>query len=240
MSRVGAAVLAGAREYRRTPVLLALFVVLPLYAVVVFRAATPDASVTLHLDSTVTTSMDAVMVSVMTPMAGALLAGIAGLFLTRSAADADGRLVLAGVRPGEMILARLGLLAGVSALGTGVAVAASLFTFDPVQPGWFVAGALLVALIYGMLGVAVGTVLSRLAGVYVLLFGPMVDVFLYQNPLGTETPAVAALLPAHYPLDVAMNAAFTGGADPGTFALGVGYLLAVAGLATAVLARTLR
>ncbi|MFB6121317.1 MAG: hypothetical protein ABEJ68_09400 [Halobacteriaceae archaeon] len=240
MSRVGAAVAAGVREYRRTPVLLALLVFLPVYVVLVFQYAVPNAEATLYLDSTVTASMDATIAAFMTPMAGALLAGIAGLFLMGSAADADGRLVLAGYRPHEVILGRLCLLAGVSAVATGAAVAATWLTFEPAQPGWFVAAALLAALVYGMLGVVVGSLLSRLAGVYLLLFGPMVDMFLYQNPLSTETPAVATVLPGHYPLAVALDAAFTGSADPSAFALGLAYLAGVTLLATATFYRALR
>jgi hypothetical protein len=240
VTRVGAAVRAGAREYRRTPVLLALLVVLPAYVVLVFQYAVPDVTATLRLDPPVTTTMHATIAAVMAPMAGALLAGIAGLFLMRSAAAADARLVVAGYRPHEVVLARLGLLAGVGAVATLVAVSAALATFRPVQPGWFVAASFLAALVYGMLGVLAGAVLNRLAGVYLLLFGPMVDVFLYQNPLATETRAVAVFLPGHYPLDVALEAAFTGHADPAAFALGVGYLVLVTGLATATLARALR
>jgi hypothetical protein len=241
VTRVGAAALAGAREYARTPVLLALLVFLPAYVVLVFQSVVPEATVTLYLgDTTARAGIDATLTAFMTPMAAALLAGVAGLFLMRSATAADGRLVVAGLRPHQVVLARLGLLAAVSAVATGAAVAAMWLTFQPTRPLWFVAAALVAALTYGTLGVLAGTVFTRLAGVYLLLFGPMVDMFLYQNPLAPETPAVATALPGHFPLDVAMDAAFGGSPDPGSLALSLAYLGGAAALATAAFYRSLR
>jgi len=238
VSRVVATVRAGLREYRRTPALLALLVVLPVYVVLLFQYAVPDATVTLHLDEPVRVGIDETIVAVMAPMAAALLAGIAGLFMMRSATAADGRLVLAGVAPWQVVAARFVLLGAVGTVATAVSAATMWPTVQPVQPGWFLAATLLGASTYGLLGVVAGTALNRLAGVYVMLFGPMVDVFLYQNPLAGETPTVARLLPGHYPLAVALDAAFLGGVEPTEFALGVAYLAVVGVLATVAYGRT--
>lgn len=81
--------------------------------------------------------------------------------------------------------------------------------FTPELLGWFALATLLTALVYGCIGALVGSVLDALPGVYLLLFGPMIDLFLFQNPLARETPAGAGLLPGHFPLVLAMDSAFT-------------------------------
>ncbi|WP_276271856.1 hypothetical protein [Haloarcula litorea] len=235
MTRVGTALWSGARELRRTPLLLALLVVAPAYVVGLFTLVAPDSPAAFTLDgTTVRTTLDAVFPAFTTPMTAALLSGIAGLFLMQNAAAADERLCLAGYRPHEVVVARFGLLVGVATVATAVSVAVMSTAFVPDRPALFAASTLLVALVYGTVGVVVGSLLDRLPGVYLLLFGSMVDLFVFQNPLATDPPAIATLLPGHYPLDVAIAAAFTDGAVAGALArtgLVLGVLTAAATLA---------
>lgn len=213
MSRVATAVAMGAREVRRTPVLLALLVVLPAYVVGLFTVVAPDQPVTFDLrgGETVRASLTEVFPAFTTPMVAALLAGIAGLFLMQAAADTDARLVAAGYRAHQVVLSRLALLVGVSAVGTLVAVAVMLAAFTPEHLGWFAAGVMLAALVYGTVGVLAGLLLDRLPGVYLILFGAMLDLFLFQNPLATDPPEAATLMPGHYPVKLAIEAGFGNG-----------------------------
>ena len=241
MTRVVAAARAGLREYRRTPVLLALFLALPAYSVGLFARLAPDEPATLYLgDGAVRTGMPETFAALMTPMAAALAAGVAGLFLLSSSADADARLVVAGYRPAEVVLARIGQLSVVATAVSAVAVAVALATFTPDHLGWFAAATLLAALVYGALGTLAGAVLSRMAGVYLVLFGTLADLFLFQNPLARDAPDGAAALPGNVPVAVAMDAAFAGGADLGEFAVGAAYLLAVVAAAAAAFYRSAR
>ncbi|MFB6137000.1 MAG: hypothetical protein ABEJ42_01485 [Halobacteriaceae archaeon] len=200
----------GARELRRTPVLLALLVVLPAYVVGLFTSVAPEATVVVQVagGESVRTGLATAFPAVTTPMAAALLTGVVGLFVMHAGAAADGRLVLAGFAPAQVVAARLLLLAGVGGVATAVSVAVMGLTVTPAHLGLFVLGVWLTAAVYGLVGVLAGVVLDRLPGVYVLLFGAMVDLFLFQNPLATDPPDAAVLLPGYYPLALAMDAAF--------------------------------
>jgi len=233
LRRIRAALASGAREYRRTPVFLVLLVGLPAYVIWVLSAVMPDSTVGFRASGEAVQLPLAEAVTVfVTPMVAALLSAIAGLFLMDAAAN-DGRLVVAGYRPVEVVLARLGLLGVVSGLATAVALSVMATTFTPEGVLAFAMAVWLGALAYGMAGIVVGTTLDRLPGVYLLLFGSMIDLFLFQNPLATDQPALAAVLPGHYPVEAAMAAAFTGAVDSATVGLAVGVvaLLAVAGTA---------
>lgn len=211
MTRVGAALRSGATELRRTPLLLALLVFAPAYVIYLFTLVAPEGTAVVHLgDEVVRTPLADAFPAFTTPMTAALLSGITGLFLMHSSAVADSRLVVAGYRAHQVVLSRLGLLVGVAAVATAVSVGVMLTAFSPEHVGWFVVGTGLTALVYGMVGVLAGVLLARITGVYLILFGSMIDLFIFQNPLATDSPDAAQLLPGHYPLRLAMEAGFTG------------------------------
>lgn len=242
MSRVRTAAGMGVREYARTPVLLALLVGLPAYVVVFFGQVVPEGSVALSVpgEGFVRVSLGAATAVTMAPMAAALVGGVAGLFLVQSARDVDGRLVLAGMRVREVLAARFAVLGLAALLAGGVSVAALAVTHVPEAPAWFLAATVAAGLSYGALGVLVGLVLDRLAGVYVMLFGPLLDLFLAQSPFAADPVAVAPYLPGHYPVEVALDAAFTATVSLETAGRGLLYLGAVALLTWAVFALRVR
>lgn len=241
MTRIGAVLRSGATELRRTPLLLGLLVVAPAYVIYVFTFVAPDGTATVHLtDGVVRAPLQEVFPAFTTPMTAALLSGIIGLFLMHNSAAADSRLVVAGYRAHEVVLARLGLLVGVAAVATGVSVAVMLTAFEPARLGWFVLGSGLAALVYGMVGVLVGVLLDRLTGVYLILFGSMIDLFIFQNPLASDPPAAARLLPGHYPLDIALEAGFAGAPDLASLGWTLLYLGCLAALATGAFYREMQ
>lgn len=91
----------------------------------------------------------------------------------------------------------------------------------------FVAATALTALIYGVLGVIIGVSLSRLAGVYVMLFLPYVDKLMFQNPMATDSAAWTKVLPGYFTTKATMDAAFTQGLDIWNFIGAVGYFVVV-------------
>ena len=231
----------GVREYLRTPVLLALLVVLPAYMILHISSVTPDVPIPLAIvDGVNTASLPDAYAVLMTPMAGALVGGIAGLFLMRMTRDADARLVLTGYRPAEVVLARFGLLGGVTAVVTLLSVAILAWQFVPEQPAWFALAVLLASLTYAMLGVLAGTVLDRLAGVYVMLFLPTLDVFLFENPSVSRTKWYAPLLPGHFAVRAVFQAGFTGGVDLAGVGWALGYLAVLVAVATVVFYRSMK
>lgn len=208
--RIATAFRLGLRECLRTPILLALVIVLPAYAVGAFATLAPETPATLSLPAsgTVQTDLSAAFPAFSAPMVAALLGGLTGLFLVDDETEADGRLVAAGYRAREVVLGRLGVLLVVAAIGTAAAVGVALLFLTPEQPLWFVAATLLAALLYGTVGVVVGLSLNHLTGVYVVLFGVLADLFLLQNPLVEDGPAIAPALPGHFPVEAATEAAF--------------------------------
>lgn len=242
MSRIGTAWWQGVRQFRRTPVVLALLVVLPAYAIEVFALAAPEVPAVVYLPdgASVRVGLGAAFPAFLTPMVAALLTGIAGLFLMQQSAAADGRLVVAGYRAREVILARLGLLVGVAAVGTLVSAAVMLLEFDPAHLGWFLVAIALAALIYGLIGVLAGLLLDSLPGVYLIMFGAMLDLFLFQNPLSADPPALAPFLPGHYPMNLAIAAGFGDGLEPAALAGAIGVLALLTVAATLTFYHTTR
>jgi len=231
----------GLREYARTPVLLALFVFLPAYLIGAFTRLVPATAVPLDVSGagTQTVEMASVYAVFTVPLVGALVGALAGVFLMQTAREADARLVVAGARPVSVLLARFGLLAVVGTLVSAVSVATAATVFVPERPLVVGLAALSAALVYGLLGVLAGLVVDRLAGVYLALFGTMLDVFLVQNPLA-DAPDYARLLPGHAPVELAVDAGFSTEVALSTAGEGVAYLLVVGVLTALALYRSTR
>jgi hypothetical protein len=83
-----------------------------------------------------------------------------------------------------------------------------------------------------MIGIAVGSQVDLLAGVWILLFVPLLDVVLFQNPLATEMNQLATVLPGHTPMKLAMDAGFGSGIEWMNLIHASGYLAIVTGIAT--------
>ncbi|MFB6163193.1 MAG: hypothetical protein ABEJ86_07140 [Halococcoides sp.] len=211
LARVRETLAMGLREYARTPVLVGLLVVLPAYFVGVFVLIAPDTTVPLTIDGTRTTAtLIAIYGALLVPTVGALIGGIAGLFVTLSATEADRRLTIAGLDPVELLAARFSLVAAAGALGVAVATGVLAVTVVPADPAAFVLAGVLCAVIYGLLGTLAGLVVGRLAGVYLMLLAPMMDIVFFQNPMVEDAHWVASVLPGRFVADLAIDAAIGG------------------------------
>jgi ABC-2 type transport system permease protein len=227
MSKTATAFEMGLREYARMPVLLALFVFLPAYFILVFTNVMPDQpiSVDIPVQGIMQVEMTSVVPVLMTPMATALIGGAAGLFLMQSAREVDGRLSLTGLGVPSLIVARSGVLAVASVAAGLVSMGILSLSYLPQRIGWFLVATVLTGLLYGGIGVLIGLALNRLAGIYVLMFGPLLDIFLAQSPLTQEGHAIAPYLPSHYPMQLAFDAAFSIRVELTNLWLGLGYLV---------------
>jgi hypothetical protein len=220
-ARVTAAMRMGVREQRRRPLLLILLVVFPAYVV---SRSIAETEATPHLiglpgGATVLTSMKELHGAVMAGTAIAFAAGLCGVFVMQSALAGDRRLVLAGYRPGETVLARLAVLAADTALVVVVSLAVTAAYFTPAAWVPFVTAAVLLGLIYGALGALLGALLDKLAATYLMLFLVMTDLGIVQNPMfGDGEPGrFAVLLPGYGPtrlmVDGAYSASFHAGGE---------------------------
>jgi len=232
-SQILAAAEMDLRAFRRTPVVLALLVFLPVYFVGMFVLLVPERTVPLPIDGTTAqVGLSAFAATFMTALAVAILSGIVGLFLILTAETTDARLRLAGYSDAALVLARLLTLSLGVTVVTGISTAVAIQVFEPADLTAFVAVTGLLGVTYGVIGVIVGLLVDRLGGVYAMLFVPMIDVLLFQNPLATASPAWAAYLPGHFGTKLLFEAAFTPGLGADNVAYAVGYagLLVVASI----------
>lgn len=238
MRRTRVALGATGKQFARSPVLLALLVFLPAYFVGLLGFVVPDADVVVHLpEATVATSLNGGMLPMLATLAAVMVAGIAGLFLTVNTLDADGWLSLAGLPAPTLFLARAAALAAAATVASVVATGVLSVQVTPEQSGVFLAATVVLAVTYGLLGAVVGVAFDRLAGVYVMLFAPAVDLFLLHSPLATGAPAWADATPGRWAGVAAMDAALTTDPNWGALAVGVGYLGVVAVLAALAVRR---
>ncbi|HET9152516.1 MAG TPA: hypothetical protein VFN85_00195 [Solirubrobacterales bacterium] len=231
-ARAATAAAMGFREQRRRPLLLILLVFVPVYVVTRSIAETQPTPrrFTLPGDLLVTTTMRELHGAIMAGMAIAFVAGLCGLFVMQAALDGDRRLVLAGFRPGETVLARLAVLLADTALVVAVSLAATAFYFEPASWPRFGLAALLIGCIYAPLGALLGAVMSRLAATYLMLFLVMTDLGIVQNPMfGSGTPARwAVFLPGYGPMRVMLDGAYSSPFHAGAeLALSVGWTAAL-------------
>lgn len=242
MSRVAVATRLGLREHLRRPLLLVLLVGLPFFFISRAIAATErlPREIGLPGGGSVLTNMRDIHGTSMAAITVAFLAGLVGAFVMQSARQADRRLVVAGFSPSEAVTPRLAVLATLTATILVVSLAVTALSFSPKLWAPFVAGVLLVGLIYAMLGALAGAGVGQLGATYLMLFGAMLDLGIVQNPMfGTGTPpSWAVLLPGYAPARVAVDAGFsdTFHAWP-ELAAGVGWTVVLGVVVVTVLGR---
>jgi hypothetical protein len=241
-ARVTAAMRMGVREQRRRPLLLILLVVFPAYVIsrsIAETQATPH-TIGLPGGAQVLTSMKELHGAVMAGTAIAFAAGLCGVFIMQSALAGDRRLVLAGYRAGETVLARLTVLAADTALVVAVSIAVTAIYFTPAAWLPFAVAAVLLGLIYGALGALLGALLDKLAATYLMLFLVMTDLGIVQNPMfGDGTPGrFAVLLPGYGPVRLMIDGAYsTTFHASGELLLGLGWITVLGAAVYVLLAR---
>lgn len=160
------------RELTRQPVTLALLLVLPPTVIEMYGAAIASFPQLpgLPADAATAGRMTGALFAV------AFLAGLVGLFQVIGARRGDERLALAGTSRWVLLSTRLVTMLVVALAGTVVAVAVVSYRVDVAAPALAAGVLVLAALVYGLLGIVVGTVLPReLEGSIVLVFLADID-----------------------------------------------------------------
>ena len=229
------------RDQGRRPLVLVLLVVVPAYIItrsIAETLATPR-MIGLPGGVTVMTTMKDLHGAGMGGMTIAFVVALVGVFVMQSALEGDRRLVLAGFRPGETVAPRLLVLLAATAIVVAVAALVTAANFTPDSWGPFLAGLVLIGLIYGGLGALAGAVLDKLAATYLILFLVLSDVGVVQSPMFHTTPGEGAwLLPGYGPSRLMYEGAFSESFHAGgAMALSLAWLVAVAVLVGIVLSR---
>lgn len=216
--RVRTALASRFRQYSRDYLFLGLLVYLPVTYVGLMSQATPPVDIPVRTSYGLLTvelmrPMGQVNGVVMTAAAAVFITSMVGLFTMYRSRDGDVRLLRAGFDVRDLVIARVGLLIAVATAGAGIGIGVLLLSFTPNYPGQLLAAVVALAVTYGLVGLAVGRVLDRLAGLYVMLFVPMLDVAVFQNPtfLRGEPPTWILLLPAYNGMKMVVDAAFGDG-----------------------------
>jgi len=133
--------------------------------------------------------------------------------------EADARLVLAGFRAYEVLLAKVAVLLVLVALLASYETAILRPWVVPRQTALVIAGLFLGGLTYGCLGLLVGTVAKHeLEGIFVIVLLTNVDVGWLQNPIyfaHSQSTATIRALPGYGAAQLAVVGAFTGDAPHG-------------------------
>jgi hypothetical protein len=222
------------RDQIRRPLVVILLVLVPAYVITRSIAETLPTPRRIGLPDGVwvTTTMKELHGAGMGGFAIAFCAAVVGVFVMQSALQGDRRLVVAGYRPGETVIARLVVLAAATALVVAVAAITTALNFTPASWPPLLAALVLIGLIYAGIGALAGALFDRIAATYLMLFLVMVDVGVVQTPMFHETPGQGAwLLPSYGPSRVMYEAAFSNSFHAGgALLIGIGWL-AVLGFA---------
>lgn len=154
-------------ELGRQPLTLALLVLLPPVVIEMYGVAMASFPKLpgLSADPATTGRLTGALFAV------AFLAGLVGLFQVISARSGDERAAVAGFSRQVMLATRLVTMLLVAVVGAGVAFTVFTTRVDVAAPAIAFGALVLAALVYGLLGVVVGTLLPReLEGSLVLVF----------------------------------------------------------------------
>jgi ABC-2 type transport system permease protein len=218
LTRVRISVAMTARALLRSRVALLLLFVVPTLFVALVALITSHRRIAVELPSAGVGALLELsqrqqgLVFVGLAAVGVLTAFLA-LDLLQRDAEATRRLVLCGYRPREVIAARLTVLVAiVMVIASYVAVLIQL-VFRPAHPAAMWLGFLLGGWVYGCYGVLVGALVRReLEGILLVVLLANIDVGWVQNPIyyaDAQVKSVIRSLPAHFPSQVSMLAAFT-------------------------------
>jgi ABC-2 type transport system permease protein len=144
--------------------------------------------------------------------AGFLVAFLA-LNLIQRNSEVNMRLVICGYHPVELLISiLLSLILMISLIGLYVGLLTSIF-FPIDHLASFILGLMLIGYVYGCYGLAVGSVIKgELEGILFIVLLANIDAGWLQNPLfytGTHNQAIIKFLPAYFPSQTAIIAAFT-------------------------------
>lgn len=219
------------RDQQRRPLVLILLVIVPAYVITRSIAETLPTARQIGLPGGVvmTTTMRDLHGAGMGGLVVAFVVALVGVFVMQSALEGDRRLVLAGFRPDETVIARLLVLVSATALVVAVAAMATALNFTAASWLPMIAALALIGLTYGAIGALAGAVLDRLAATYLILFLVMTDLGVVQSPMFHTTPGgFAVLLPGYGPSRMLYEGAFSHSFNAaGELLLGLAWLAAL-------------
>jgi hypothetical protein len=215
-------IVANVRQYVREPVNIALLIILPPLFILAMSGALSTFSEVLGGNLGVRAGAGLAGL-----WAAAILTGVASFFLSLASARVDGRLIMAGLRPGSVGAAHAAVTVVVAVLTTSISTGMLLATQEVASAGALFAAILIASLIYGSIGSILSVyVRGDLEGSFVIILIFMLDAFV-GGPLAAGKGIFADLLPVHFPSEIAISAMVGSSADNEWWLWSLAYLAAV-------------
>lgn len=217
-TRLGVAFRMTALALLRNRIAMTLMFLLPILFYAIIAVTTGDAPIAFLLASVsdhtlVTVSRKREGLVFMGSGAVGFISAFLAFHLINRQAEVSRRLLVCGYRAWELIVARLAVLAcavGLVSLLSGLLLRAF---FAPLHLGTVIAGFVLVGLVYGCYGLLAGSFFKHeLEGIFSIVLLANVDVGWLQNPIfytDSHHREIIQSLPAYFPAQVSMTAAFS-------------------------------
>ncbi|HEY5684092.1 MAG TPA: hypothetical protein VIY70_01850 [Acidimicrobiia bacterium] len=186
------------REYYRTPLNLVLLAVIPVLLIAAFGNSLSRLAGMLEI------ALSPAMGQAMGAMwSAAFLTGIMGFFMMIGAREADRRMVRAGYSPLQVVSLRFAAVALLGAGATVVSYVVLLSQVTPSNPAQTLLVLYMGAMIYGTVGVLIGSLVAgELEGSFALLFFFVMDAFIASPLFGDAAEIPFGFLPTYYPTKV--------------------------------------
>jgi len=230
MSRLTTVTRLRVTELARQPLTLVMLLALPPIVIEMYGVAVKSFPQlpTLGADPATVGRMTGTLFAV------AFLAGLVGLFQVISARRGDERAAIAGFPRWELLATRLLTMVIIAVAGATVALAALSYNVDVATATLAFGFLVLAALVYGLIGVIVGTVVPQeLEGSIVLVFMADIDNALSSGlfPIDASTTiplvgdvAVTDFVPLYHPRELFVTAVLDGGVASGHLLPALGWV----------------
>lgn len=225
----------GVREYRRNPALWILLVAVPFIFIWMSKLITEEQYGVVRIIENGRKVdeqfwLPDIHPGFMAPIAVASLAAVAGLFIAINNKNGDRRLVQAGMHRSALLVGRFGEVGVVVLVTAAATLAITAAAFSARQWGVYVAGIVLVGVVYALLGMCLGWFLGRVSGILIAFVVPFLDLGITQSPMLRLVPSdAAALLPGYGPFRMLIDAGLSDGFDESRgLVLGLGWTLGLA------------
>lgn len=229
---------ASARSFFREPFNIVLLVVLPAVSIQLFGVGYGHFSGLDILSGTESLGTTGRMIGA--TFATGALAGVLGLFELISAREADRRLAICGYPAADLLISRFVTVVGISIVIAGVATGTLVLLLpEPVNAPLFAfAGLAVGGIIYGMLGMLVGSVLPReLEGSLVLVILADMDNVLASGLFQIDEN-ITRFSPLSHPYEIVTQAVTDGGLATGQLLPSAAFVLVFGVLAVIAYSRT--
>ena len=202
----------------RRRIVLLLFAIVPVAFFLVVEYTTPERVIPFRLASLdevvfLEISQKATSFIFLAVACAGFLVSFLGLNLVQKNKGIYHRLIICGYHPSAVLFSNLvALLIAISGIAIYIGLLSTIF-FPVKHLHLFVFGLMLIGLVYGCYGLLVGSIIKgELEGILFIVLLANIDAGWLQNPLfyaGATNKTVITYLPAYYPSQTTIIAAFT-------------------------------